>query len=160
MTRECKQCNRPFPVRARKGGGRRPEFCSAKCRLTHHRAYRRLYANRRTRKTLRAGRLRWKYGLSIAEWDALYWAQDGGCAGCGRAREANGHRLAVDHDHKTGRIRGLLCKRCNQLLGKVEDNSTLLRRLANYLETPKPLLEEGELTETKQGSERVEKTTS
>ena len=53
-------------------------------------------------------------GLPLAEYDALLAAQGGGCAICGNAPKTR--RLHVDHDHKTGKVRGLLCHRCNRAL--------------------------------------------
>lgn len=59
--------------------------------------------------------LRRAYGLSIPQVEALRTAQDGKCALCLEAV-----RLCVDHDHKTGRVRGLVCSRCNTGLGHIE----------------------------------------
>lgn len=42
-------------------------------------------------------------------------------------------QLAVDHNHKTGKVRGLLCRRCNQALGKLEDDPALFEAAATYL---------------------------
>lgn len=62
-------------------------------------------------------------------------AQDGGCAICGRPPK--NQRLSVDHDHKTGLVRGLLCWTCNhRVLGNVRDNVELLMKAAAYLTTP------------------------
>ena len=53
-------------------------------------------------------------GIPLAEYDALLAAQGGGCAICGNPPKTR--RLHVDHDHKTGKVRGLLCHRCNRRL--------------------------------------------
>jgi hypothetical protein len=58
-------------------------------------------------------------------------AQGGVCAIC---KSPCTKRLAVDHCHTNGHVRGLLCWRCNTTLGKVEDNSELLRKMAAYLD--------------------------
>lgn len=81
------------------------------------------------------GRLGSVYGITLQQYDALFDAQDGACAICaGRPRT---QRLAVDHDHRTGMVRGLLCKRCNhKMLGGSGDNPDLLRRAAVYLDNP------------------------
>jgi len=63
-----------------------------------------------TRKPKRRKRL----GLSLEDYDALLVAQGGGCAICGTTPKSR--RLHVDHDHKTGKVRGLLCMRCNRAL--------------------------------------------
>ena len=66
----------------------------------------------------------WKYalrskGISIEIYNALFDAQLGKCAIC--LKEPNGQRLAIDHDHETGKIRGLLCKSCNLGLGFIKE---------------------------------------
>lgn len=69
------------------------------------------------------------YGLSLEEYEKMLEEQGGGCAVCGSVEA-----LAVDHDHKSGEIRGIICRRCNQGIGRFEDNPVLLRKLARYLE--------------------------
>lgn len=71
-------------------------------------------------------------GMTIAEYDALLEAQGGGCAICGEL-DPN-FRLAIDHDHKTGRNRGLLCSNHNRALGWFKDDRTLLIRAVQYLD--------------------------
>lgn len=75
-----------------------------------------------------------RYGIDSAEYDALLDRQGGGCAGCGGGPVGRRKHLDVDHDHSTGKVRGLLCSPCNMLLGKAQDDSLRLRRLADYLD--------------------------
>lgn len=73
-----------------------------------------------------------KYGITREEYFALKEAQHGCCAICGR--EPKTRRLAVDHDHATGKVRGLLCAACNMGLGAYRDDIAMLRRAIAYLE--------------------------
>jgi epoxyqueuosine reductase QueG len=80
----------------------------------------------------RRNNLRRMFGISIEEYDEKLANQGGGCQICGLAC-VSGKRLAVDHDHKTGKIRDLLCNNCNGGLGKFQDNPELLIKAADYL---------------------------
>lgn len=75
------------------------------------------------------------YGLTSQQYDDLLMLQDGRCAIClTRPRK---RRLAVDHDHDSGEIRGLLCTRCNHgLLGRAHDSQSMLIRALAYLRNP------------------------
>lgn len=80
-------------------------------------------------------RLQAVYGITLERYEELHRQQDGCCAIC--MRKPRTRRLAVDHDHETGAIRGLLCTRCNhKVLGGADESPTLLRRAARYLEAP------------------------
>ena len=72
-----------------------------------------------------------KFGLTADHHYALQEAQGGVCAIC---RGVGRRRLCVDHDHNTGRVRGLLCDSCNRGLGLLKDSAELLRVAAAYLE--------------------------
>ena len=72
-----------------------------------------------------------RYG-DPAIYDRLIAAQDGKCALCGCPEGEQ--RLRVDHDHTTGKVRALLCHKCNQALGFFDDQPWLLRKAAAYLE--------------------------
>lgn len=78
-----------------------------------------------------------RYGITPAEYDAMYEAQGGVCAICkqppkgGRTSSASLH---TEHDHKTNKVRGLCCNDCNLGLGKFHDSPELLRAAAEYLE--------------------------
>ena len=75
------------------------------------------------------------YGISRADYDRLHAAQGGRCAICGGVE--HGHKrayFAIDHDHASGVVRGLLCHGCNAALGGFRDNPDLLRSAAKYVE--------------------------
>lgn len=78
------------------------------------------------------------FGLTPAGYQAMYDAQGGCCAICRQPetemRQGKVKNLAVDHDHKTGAIRALLCCACNKVLGHGQDDPSLLRKMADYLE--------------------------
>ena len=80
----------------------------------------------------RDGHLRRKFGITLEDYEELLARQGGVCAVCSR-EPTPGISLHVDHDHETGRIRGLLCFRCNNALGDLEDDPALLRAAARYL---------------------------
>ena len=73
--------------------------------------------------------LKRRYGITEADFNTMYEAQDGLCLGCGKAEAKH-----VDHDHDTGIVRGLLCFNCNQALGNVRDDVEVLLALVEYLE--------------------------
>lgn len=60
-----------------------------------------------------------KYGITAEQYNQMFATQDGVCAICGRPPKTK--RLHVDHDHKTGKIRSLLCMMCNTKLGIIEN---------------------------------------
>lgn len=76
------------------------------------------------------------FGLTEADYDAMLAVQGGRCFICGKVPRDK--RLAVDHDHKTGIVRGLLCSpQCNYyLIGMFNDNANLFARAAEYLSNP------------------------
>jgi len=77
--------------------------------------------------------LKFRYGLSIDDYDKLLLAQNKCCAICGLSEEKLGSILFVDHDHVSGKIRGLLCDSCNKGLGMFKDNAEILKKAIEYL---------------------------
>jgi len=154
----CRICRETKPLDdfyASKGGrdGRRPE-CKA-CNLATRRAKyledpqpyidrvlkwqsenrdrylerQRSYAGTPARKASnRKSHLKRKYGMTLEAFEAMLASQGGGCAICGRPDADN-----VDHDHKTGRVRGILCFNCNIAIGQVEDDEDRLAAAMAYL---------------------------
>jgi hypothetical protein len=140
-TKPCRDCgaHKPldqFPLQ--KGGrwGRHP-LCKP-CRAAQERERYQRYRDRilatqaadpARREKQRWRDLRRRRGASREQYEAMYKAQRGRCAICGTPHDV----LHVDHDHSTGRVRGLLCGRCNLALGHFRDDPEALRAAARYL---------------------------
>lgn len=77
--------------------------------------------------------LKYQYGLTLEEYNNLSQKQNNQCRICNKSEKENKKRLAVDHNHTTGEIRGLLCSSCNQGLGKFYDSVQLLNNAIKYL---------------------------
>jgi hypothetical protein len=80
---------------------------------------------------VRRTNLRAKYDLTPDQVAAMVKEQDGKCALCGRPPTARG--LFIDHDHKTGRVRKLLCQYCNMGLGHFKEDVALLQKAIEYI---------------------------
>lgn len=74
-----------------------------------------------------------RYGITSEQYDTLLVNQQNKCQMCQTSQENLKRTLSVDHDHKTGKIRGLLCGACNLILGLAKDNSKVLQAGIEYL---------------------------
>lgn len=77
-----------------------------------------------------------KYGISVAQYAEKLLAQGGKCACCGvqfNYESKRADRPCVDHNHKTGEVRDLLCHTCNLTAGALKDNSELAEKMVSYL---------------------------
>lgn len=88
--------------------------------------------HRKTRPTGNPEKFRQQYGISVFEYEEMLFSQGGKCAICER-EETNGRLLATDHDHSTGKVRGLLCRACNTGLGHFGDSIPRLLSALEYL---------------------------
>ena len=77
--------------------------------------------------------LKRNYGITLEEHTKMYENQNGVCAICKKPGDGKWKKLCVDHCHTTGKVRGLLCKRCNIALGEVGDNISTLQKMIEYL---------------------------
>ena len=78
-------------------------------------------------------RKEWKYGITKEQYEQMHKNQNGVCAIC-KSTEKTGRKLAIDHDHETNKVRGLLCTKCNNGLGNFKDSKENLQAALNYLE--------------------------
>jgi len=74
----------------------------------------------------REQRLKRQFGLSVQDWDRMFQRQGEVCALCKKPPNNGKKRLAVDHNHRNGKVRGLLCDCCNRMLGTLETRVSLL----------------------------------
>ena len=91
------------------------------------------YSDGRGKKQSRKGLLS-KYGISDTEYNEILKSQNDVCAICFKKETRNRTKnLSIDHCHKTGKVRGLLCAKCNSALGHFEDNIENMKNAINYL---------------------------
>ena len=115
VNRPCICCGEIFTRNVNTKQAPYTKFCSRKC----------MYKLRRLK----------SYGITFAELNERIKEQNESCAICKIPfNKLDPHSINIDHDHRTGKVRGILCLNCNQGLGQFKDNSTNLRIAAEYLE--------------------------
>lgn len=146
-TKACTLCGEDKPLTDYYADNRTRDGKCQRCKPCHD-IYAKGWKSRNREKTLEYNRTHYhrsgvhyrRYGLTKEQFDALLQSQQGVCAICqqpetvivrGRLRP-----LHIDHDHTTGRVRGLLCSACNTAIGKMKDDPSILRAAATYLERP------------------------
>ena len=89
---------------------------------------------RRKYKDQRERQLFYAYGVRYEQYDAMLVRQGGGCGVCRSKKPGHGWKnFCVDHDHETGKFRGVLCWGCNLLIGHSKESPETLRKAAAYL---------------------------
>lgn len=109
LDHECRKCRRDFQV---------TYTASTKGKLTTRNKQLRLY-----------------YNIDNSEYETRLAQQGGVCAICSQPPSSTSRRLHVDHDHRTGKVRGILCSKCNRGLGLFNDSQILLTAARSYLAT-------------------------
>jgi hypothetical protein len=137
-SKKCSRCQQVKPLsefnRATKSKDGYQWHCNA-CRKLHNKA-----RYKYDLEVNRSKNLKRLYGMSPEEYQAMFTAQNGVCAVCGQpetsldSRTRQVKNLQVDHCHKTGIVRALLCKECNNALGLLHDDPERIRLLLNYVE--------------------------
>lgn len=92
---------------------------------------RRYYVNFSDKKA--NSRLLREYGITLDQYNQMFEEQEGKCAICGKHQSELKFALAVDHNHDTGEVRGLLCRKCNTGIGLFDDNKSLIHNALTYL---------------------------
>lgn len=148
--RNCVVCNKAFQPMQKTGPGR--TWCSETCKHVMNGNPKRLKRHLEGKPEdaasiteARRGRQRWglkrDFGMTVEQYEAMHENQNGLCAICEKPETAKNNfdtsarKLAVDHDHATGKIRALLCTRCNTMLGLADDATATLAKAIEYLKS-------------------------
>lgn len=133
--KRCSKCRKLKPARCFYRSDRWKSGLYPQCKLCHnHKVQRRRQDLLAADPEHYAHRHRQRFhGLSRQDYERMVGSQKGRCAVCFRKR-----KLVVDHNHDTGRVRGLLCSPCNSALGMVNDDPVWVRNLSAYLESTDP----------------------
>jgi Autographiviridae endonuclease VII len=124
----CKKCE---AARRRDYTRRRREHIGDEAWLAQRRAEDAAFRERHKHR-LRNKHTTKKFGITEEHYHALFVEQGGLCAICGE--QPGERRLAIDHNHETGIVRGLLCMKCNTALGSLGDDVAGVQRALSYLE--------------------------
>jgi len=141
VTKPCSMCKQELPLSSfynskvsQDGKGYRCKPCDKSCADSYKKTQ---YL--RHRELRRKIQRKSKYNLTEEDFDNLLESQNGLCAICdieldqSWTRNHKSNRLVVDHNHKTGKVRGLLCTMCNKGIGLLKDDSSVVQKAANYL---------------------------
>lgn len=127
--RTCQQCGKCYVLGV---DSSQHKYCSIECRKKFHNSVWSSKYGGRNKESTRAWRLRKQYGLSVEDWNQMLVNQGNCCAIC-CTKEKPHYNWHVDHNHKTGKVRGLLCNRCNQAIGLAKENLIILHKMMEYL---------------------------
>ncbi len=129
-TKICKKCGKEKPL----GNFYDGRASCKNCIIESHEEYRKSKPlNKSSKEQNRKQMLKSNYNLSVKEYEKLFFEQGGKCTICGTPQSELKKNLCVDHDHKTGKVRGLLCVLCNQGLGSFKDNQSNIENALYYL---------------------------
>ena len=136
--KQCIKCNLYFPHSSFRRNKRQKdglEYYCRKCSSNLHK----IYDHKRDATTIRQlslkrNQLHREYGLTLPQYQEMLNDQHFLCAICKKGENDVDRSFAVDHDHKTGKVRGLLCNSCNAGLGYFKDSPEILKSAISYLE--------------------------
>lgn len=137
--RRCKYCHKLFKI-----SRKHRVYCSIKCHKNNQKILLHQWYIKNKQKILSRGKsnpnkpyaqwkamIKKKYGLTPEQYNTMLCKQNYACNIC--RKPTSRKKLAVDHNHKTGKVRGLLCVKCNTLLGFVYDDINILKRAIKHL---------------------------
>ncbi len=126
--KKCGKCEDTKPIsefRLRRKPGSKVSFIP----YSHCRECERMADRARDPKARSEARRRQVYGMEAGEYDRMHAAQKGACAICGYEHKS----LHIDHDHKTGKVRALLCNWCNTAIGYAREDVDVLKKIIKYI---------------------------
>ena len=140
--KKCTKCNEPkeesnFRVR---GNGYHSwcKECESKASNSRYTPKERkskvLKSNEEVKVAAKRRMLKYRYNITLEEYEEMYIKQNKKCAICKDNYELGGHKgLFVDHDHETMKVRGLLCRKCNSAIGQLNESRDILIEAVKYL---------------------------
>lgn len=137
--KRCTKCREPRPLEEFQAHAytrdRLSDRCKACLKEDRETIYTRPEAREKRSAWRKRSKLKYRYGITDAEFDRLNNLQGGVCAICGKPPEGGPRtqRLHVDHSHDTGKVRGLICLKCNSALAQFGDSIEGLMRAVDYL---------------------------
>lgn len=108
--------------------------------LEKYRSFARNYARKNYQRIGKNANLVSKYGLTLEQYNSLRDKQDYKCAICNKHESKFTKALHVDHNHKTGKVRGLLCDSCNRAIGHFKEDPKAIASAIEYIRTHTPML--------------------
>lgn len=128
---------------------RQPTCICGNCRKCKNREYQKVwsarnkervksYNNKESRRRANRKTTAGRYGLTVDEYESMYSAQGGVCAICHKPETVKGNNgeikmLAIDHNHETGKVRGLCCNNCNRAIGLLGDDVEVMLNAIEYI---------------------------
>lgn len=138
ITKKCFDCGKVLPIDDFYKDVDRPDGHGVYCKKCDYARTKKYRATKKGKASMRKGHLKRTFGLTLEQYDEIFKKQNGKCAICRKAEtrkwKGSVFRLGIDHNHKTGDIRELLCYSCNLALGYANDDPELLKRMIAYLE--------------------------
>ena len=148
-TKKCKNCDNELPLdqfyKTSRGGFQAEcKSCASKKNKLYYeqnrdkllervKRYNKSHPDKRNSLNYRIRDLKKKYDITLSDYSELLNAQNNSCAICGKRSDNMRKSLSVDHDHSNNKIRGLLCAKCNLLLGLAMDDVLILNNAIKYL---------------------------
>lgn len=142
QTRNCPKCRNDLPLKDFHKDNKRKDGLQLWCNECGKASKKRNYYSHRKAAVLALSRkyvLKRNYGITPQDYEDMSERQGGVCAICRKPETQSSCKngtidsLRVDHDHKTGKVRGLLCSRCNFAIGHLQDNMDNLMSACGYL---------------------------
>jgi hypothetical protein len=136
MTKKCSACLEFLPISTfHKNASSKDglQYYCKPCDRLKLKAYRQSLSAEERSSRNKSSNLRTAYGMSVSERDGMVAAQQGLCAICSTDLAQTAKGPCVDHNHDTGKVRGILCSPCNAALGLMGDNPLILQAAIGYL---------------------------
>jgi len=132
----CPKCKTDKPLELFNKHAKERDGLQRLCRDCQKESNKKYLSTEKGATTTRQAHLRRKYGIDLQTYEELLLSQGNKCKICGAGSnpDSRANYLVIDHNHTTGDIRGLLCTKCNALLGLALDSEDILERAKQYLQ--------------------------